>query len=89
MPDLLKKGKKEEKLDIQFSQHILEVNVPEAQSVSKLCSWLTLMKKVKNTNNFTPISDALLSDWYVIKYSLKQTTNDISAMDNDKWIRQF
>ena len=48
-----------------------------------------LMKKVKNTNNFTPISDALLSDWYVIKYSHKQTTDDISPMDKDKWIRQF
>ena len=29
------------------------------------------MKKVKNTNNFTPISDALLSDGYLIKYSCK------------------
>ena len=30
-----------------------------------------LMKKVKNTNNFTPIPDILFSDWHVIKYSYK------------------
>ena len=30
-----------------------------------------LMKKVKNINNCTPILDALLSDWYLIKYSCK------------------
>ena len=30
-----------------------------------------LMKKVKNTNNFTPILDVLLSDLHVIKHSYK------------------
>ena len=39
LPDLLNLRTKAEKSDKQFSQHAY-VNVPQAQSDSKLCSWL-------------------------------------------------